>query len=401
MKRSIALVLATLLAACGGCPPVDPGTPQIVTARIAASSTQGTPPLVVSLSAAGSTSLAGAINKYQWEIAGQLGSEAVELVRTFTAPGLFRVKLTVTDAAGNVGVDQVDVRVTGANPTAVIVASPDRGSAPLVVSFDGTGSSSPDDTIRDYYWDFGDGVQSRLASPSYRYARAGQFTVTLRVVTAGGAEGETTAQINVGAGGGSLQFDGNEQATLPVSPEQTLSTYTIELWARADVVGGTLLSVLGGQLRFELLPVENLFRIRRGDESGSISVAGLSSNWQHFALVYDAGVFTLYANGAEAGTLALAGDTLFDTIVAGPAFDGRLSEVRLWTSARTAAQIAATLEQRLSGVEAGLLANWPLDEGTGQTLKNTAPLGADGFRGDSDAIDSADPAWSSDSPQFR
>jgi hypothetical protein len=69
-----------------------------------------------------------------------------------------------------------------------------------------------------------------------------------------------------------------------------------------------------------------------------------------------------------------------------------LDEVRAWNFARTPAEIQSTMFRELVGSEAGLIAYWPMNEGTGQaTLDhsggNTIQLGV------SADPDSHDPAW--------
>ncbi len=72
----------------------------------------------------------------------------------------------------------------GANnqaPVAVATAAPERGTVPLTVSFDATGSSDPDGDSLSYLWDFGNGETSSAATPSKTYEQAGSFPVTLTV----------------------------------------------------------------------------------------------------------------------------------------------------------------------------------------------------------------------------
>ena len=74
-------------------------------------------------------------------------------------------------------------------PTAIAGATPKNGTAPLSVSF--TGSSSTDDNgISGYSWDFGDGGNSTATNPDYIYTNAGNFLVSLSVI-------DTAAQTSV------------------------------------------------------------------------------------------------------------------------------------------------------------------------------------------------------------
>jgi hypothetical protein len=51
----------------------------------------------------------------------------------------------------------------------------------------------------------------------------------------------------------------------------------------------------------------------------------------------------------------------------------------------------------MSGGRSGLLGIWPLDDGSGQTLRNVGG-GSDGTRGSTSDVETTDPAWDSESP---
>jgi len=71
-------------------------------------------------------------------------------------------------------------------PTAIMIASPTTGSAPLVVSFDGTSSVDPGGTIINYFWDFGDGTSANGGTVDHTYA-PGTWTAQLLVTDNQGA----------------------------------------------------------------------------------------------------------------------------------------------------------------------------------------------------------------------
>ena len=73
-------------------------------------------------------------------------------------------------------------------PTARATASPTSGEAPLVVDFDGTGSTDPENDQLTYAWDLdGDGQfdDSTVARPTFTYTTPGTRTVRLRVADTG------------------------------------------------------------------------------------------------------------------------------------------------------------------------------------------------------------------------
>jgi glucose/arabinose dehydrogenase/PKD repeat protein len=68
------------------------------------------------------------------------------------------------------------------SPTAVAQASPTFGALPLVVSFDGRGSSDLDGDPLGYEWDFGDGsAKTTGATATHTYSSAGSYTARLTV----------------------------------------------------------------------------------------------------------------------------------------------------------------------------------------------------------------------------
>jgi glucose/arabinose dehydrogenase len=88
----------------------------------------------------------------------------------------------------------------GANrsPVAAVLANPRSGPAPLVVSFDGRGSSDADGDVLAYDWDFGDGsAHSASPNPQHSYT-AGTWTATLRV--SDGRGGSDTATVRIVSG---------------------------------------------------------------------------------------------------------------------------------------------------------------------------------------------------------
>jgi glucose/arabinose dehydrogenase len=104
------------------------------------------------------------------------------------APGGTIRRITFTGATGS--------------PTAVIQAVPTNGSAPLLVQFDGTGSSDPNpgDTLT-YAWDLdGDGGydDSTSPTPSFTYTIASNYTARLRVTDPDANSATSTVVITAG-----------------------------------------------------------------------------------------------------------------------------------------------------------------------------------------------------------
>ena len=97
--------------------------------------------------------------------------------------------------------------------------------------------------------------------------------------------------------------------------------------------------------------------------------------WTHIAAVRNgSGKMSVYINGtddssgSQNNTAALyATDLLICNLASSTSFDGEVSELRVWSTARSAAEISANFTRRMTGSEEGLLYCWPMDDGAGST----------------------------------
>jgi PKD repeat protein len=394
-------VSVTVLLVVGGCPLNDSAAryQSSIDAQIGISATTGEPPLRVFVSAENTTSGRGEIASYAWDFAGQATADTITAEHTFTKPGRYPITLTVVNTAGEQASARVHVRIRGGDVTAVITADRLSGTAPLGIHFDGSASTAVDDTILDYYWDFGDNEQSRLKAPFHTYRSAGEYTVELRAVSAGGVEGYAEATVTVGAAANSsLQFNGTQYATLPVTTEGPLTAFTFEAWCKSDAAGGTLVNFGAPNVGLDVTPGVGI-TLRAGNESYDMVASVTSGQWQHLAVGYSSAAgAAVYVDGAAVGTLPLTGEFSVTLLSLGAGLHGKLAKVRFWAIDRGATNVAADMQGNLTGSEEGLLGDWPLGAGSGQTLANNADGGENGTRGSSDADEVADPAWSNDSP---
>lgn len=162
----------------------------------------GAAPLPVSFNASTST---GNIISYAWNFGDGSTASGQQAQHTYDLAGNYTVTLFVTDdhqtltttteiivtASGNGG--------TNHPPTATLAVNPGNGSSPLLVSFDGSGSSDPDGDDLTYSWNFGDGSAGTGIRTTHTYQMTGMMTAILTVTDSNNAEGTASIPIMVTA----------------------------------------------------------------------------------------------------------------------------------------------------------------------------------------------------------
>ena len=160
-------------------------------------------PFKINFSSAGSIDNDGIITGYSWNFGDGNTSNLQNPAHTYDSGGIYSVSLTLTDddnatSTKNISVTAIDPSINQP-PIAVVTASPNSGTAPLLVNFSSNGSSDADGNIDSYEWDFGDGVTSTQSNPSHTYTTQGSFVCTLTVKDDDGAIGTTSVSVNVNA----------------------------------------------------------------------------------------------------------------------------------------------------------------------------------------------------------
>jgi hypothetical protein len=192
-----------------------------------------------------------------------------------------------------------------------------------------------------------------------------------------------------------LQFNGVDEAlTIENTIETTLSnSFTLEAWIiarewKAQSWQGSIITADSGG-------ANGGFAFRCGND-GRLSIAVAANNawnealsgpvmqrnkWHHVAAVIDQGVITLYVDGVSVATASFQGLPAANdqTITIGEStgfpgrfFDGVIDEVRIWSVARSASEIASNVSTMYNGDEPGLAAYLPMNEGTGTSVNNLA-----------------------------
>ncbi len=189
----------------------------------------------------------------------------------------------------------------------------------------------------------------------------------------------------------SLQFNGTNGYAQVTSMSLSLATeFTLETWIKPAALTnqyvvlfeksggyysddwGVSFSGYGTLLNFGLTTIEAGLQVL----STPINPADFTDGkWHHLAFTYDGWSMRAFKDGIQIGSTNQIGAVLSTTgtltvgmyAYSGLLFVGLMSEVKLWDTARTAAEITQGMSRQLRGDETGLLAYWRLDEGSGTT----------------------------------
>jgi hypothetical protein len=200
-----------------------------------------------------------------------------------------------------------------------------------------------------------------------------------------------------------LQLDGvDDHVTMGVAPQLGLQTFTVEAWIRRDGAGVEMGTGAGG---VQIVPIAGKGRGENDDTiyncnyafgiADEVLAADFEDNatganhpvigttaiswgqWHHVAVTYDGTTWRLYLDGLL-DTQSMAGATprndsvqhfaigtaIDSTGVTAGAFEGAIDEVRVWSYARSEAEIAQSMQSTMQAAE-GLVGRWGLDEADG------------------------------------
>ena len=169
----------------------------------------------ITFSGRDSTDSDGKITGYDWGFGDSTKGKGRDVSHAYAAPGLYTVRLTVTDDAGVADSSTSIEQVIRVNQPPIPDPGADRVVNSSLVEFDGSASSDTDDEIIDYQWDFGDGSTGSGVKTSHVYALPGSYQVQLRVID--GSDSSSAGQ----AAGFSLIV--NQPPAADAGPDRTIA----------------------------------------------------------------------------------------------------------------------------------------------------------------------------------
>jgi len=188
----------------------------------------------------------------------------------------------------------------------------------------------------------------------------------------------------------SITFDGvDDYVELPEMEFNFSRGFTLETWVYLAPGGSTSSRIIAlGNTNTDALYLGNIDTF---DISSNFSPHGEIlefAKWIHIAITVDiSGSSKLYKNSSEvrqrsiplpANVRRTKNSIGKDNLSDSGFFQGRLSEMCIWNTARSQAEIAENMNHRLTGNERGLVGYWPLNEAFGIIAYDKSPSANNG-----------------------
>jgi len=190
---------------------------------------------------------------------------------------------------------------------------------------------------------------------------------------------------------------GTSVALADAGPVFGAGAYTVQLWLRPDLstIGDGAQTIFTKSSPAGVGTRDHLSLSKDGTVTFTVFVdlqpvaevsAGVklaTNTWSHVTVVRDADRLEIYVGGVPHGTTAAAlpAQAAAGFFVGGNTGEGLLiqaglNELRVWSRALGAGEIAANMDTQLPADAEGLQLRWPLSEGSGRIANNTAQTGA-------------------------
>jgi PKD repeat protein len=144
----------------------------------------------------------GTLVRHRWDFGDGTTADGEQVLHSFEQPGVYEVRLAVTDDSGARCATSVDIARVHVNAPPLAVAGGDRGGfvggAHDSLLFDASQSANPDGTPLSYVWDLGDGVTRTGEKVLHSYGEEGEYVVRLAVSDGSGlACGQSLDEVKV------------------------------------------------------------------------------------------------------------------------------------------------------------------------------------------------------------
>lgn len=196
-----------------------------------------------------------------------------------------------------------------------------------------------------------------------------------------------------------LDFDGsNDYVLIPPDASLNNDTFSVEFWVKFDDTPTNWDGIIdkGRYSQSEdwtFLTHQSALIVIFQIPGAQLWIGISDNNWHHIAGTFDGANMIAYLDGVESSTTTGSytsttnGIQLGKTFVSNYYFNGYLDEVRIWSDAHTATEIAENMCKSLTGNESGLVAYYNFDNTSGTILQD--------FSGnENDGTINSTPVWS-------
>jgi len=187
-----------------------------------------------------------------------------------------------------------------------------------------------------------------------------------------------------------LQFSGVTSSYIDLGQQAAFAPaqFTIEAWVNfQNLAGAYLLSTegsdvaSGGNQGFVLHLLGGKMQMQVGSDAAWPNVTGATdislNTWYHVAATYSATEMKVYINGVLDGSATITNPMVSSVqhLCIGEGsmwkdrrFNGKMADLRFWNVVRTGEEITNDMTTSPNGTEAGLVAGWKMNEGTGSVV---------------------------------
>lgn len=179
-------------------------------ANFTAAVTSGCSPLVVNFQ----DQSTGNPTSWFWDFGNGATATLQNPSTTYFIPGVYTVKLTVTNAQGSNTLTRTQYITVFGKPSVNFKVSDSVACYPLRSQFTDLSSASSGTTNTAWLWDFGDGSQGTQQNPQHIYTTTGNFAVTLKITNDKGCFSVLTKTAYIKTNGGVQANFSNTQPTV-------------------------------------------------------------------------------------------------------------------------------------------------------------------------------------------
>jgi len=222
---------------------------------------------------------------YLWDFGDNQTSSLKSPQHSWGEAGRYTVTLTVEDGNEQEGTSSKSIEIKSLGPSAQFEFQDENGNvvekvrSNANITIDGSDTVAPDGEIKEYKWNFGDGVErtTNESNTDYSWSTGGYYNVTLIVVDENDKTGEITKILQVvpedytdeGSDGTLVAQDNGENYNMDV--EIFVSIVLVE-FQEINCVG------IGGQIDYTITVLDSEEN-EIGQNGGNVACGGEGANW--------------------------------------------------------------------------------------------------------------------------